>query len=113
MKTAPQIMAPLMIHHSILLSKHNSPPLPPKGQKPACDVDCAMKNRSSASVLSTALAICREEIALHLEADSRHTHTSQNMQMYIHTARECIHTCMGTNMCLCKWQPGESCAFAC
>lgn len=43
-------------------------------------------------MLSTTLATCRKEAALHLEADSRRTHTSQNMQMYIHTQRESVHT---------------------
>lgn len=92
MKTAPQITASLIIHQSILLNKHNRSLLPEEGQKPTWDSDSLMKNRSSPSVLSTLSANHSEEIALHLEADSGCTHTSQNIHMYIHRDRKCIYT---------------------
>lgn len=70
MKIAPQITAPLIIHQSILLNKHNRPWLPWKGQKPAWDSDSIKKNRFSLNVLSTAAATPGKEIARLLEADS-------------------------------------------
>lgn len=92
MKTAPQIRAPLIIHQSILLNKHDRLLLPRKGQKPTWDSDSGKKNRSPPSMLSTVSAIHEEKIALHLEADSGCTHTSQNIHTYIYTEMESVYT---------------------
>lgn len=107
MKTAPQITAPLIIHQNIVLNKHNRPLLAQKGQKPTWDSNSFMKNRSSVSVYSAAPAIWRKEIALHLEADSRCAHASQNMHMYIYTRRYGKYIYIGTNMCLYTEQIGK------
>lgn len=56
-----------------------------------------MKNRSSPNGLSTASAVHGEEIALHLGAESRHTHTSQNIHMYIYTKIGSLYTHLHRN----------------
>lgn len=100
MKTAPQITAPLIIHQRILLNKHNRPLPSPKGQSQLEIQIPLWKIGLQPRVLSIALAIHREEIALCLEADSRCTHASQNiyvhMCMYTQRQAVAIHTCLGT-----------------
>lgn len=42
-----------------------------------------------------------------------YTYLPKHANVYTYTERECTHTCMGTNICLCNWEPGENRPFWC
>ena len=112
MKTAPQITAPLIIHQSRLLNKHNRPLLPWKGQKPTWDSDAVVKNRSSPVCSAQRRQFTGRKLLSTYEPNPG-VHKPPRTYICIYTQRwkAYIYTCIGTNVCLYILWAGENRPF--